>query len=193
MKIRLIIFLVIFSFTNYSYAQKVSIRKWVSHNVDSLKKIRVDTIEYYHQYCGECYIRNPPGVHRNHCETEDSWTQVVNIILYQQQGKYHSLTFNCLGPSIKQDINAANSLTYFISIIPTLNNRDRAIKALIKRRKFLAPIFVDGTYEEADIYLNNKKQHAYMQIDERTDKTWRSFFWIDKETKLFKLITVDIN
>jgi hypothetical protein len=95
--------------TTGSFSQKVSIQKWVNHAVDSLKKNHVDTIEYYHQYCGECIILKPPVNVNNpqeksasYCE-DNGWVQVENVIIYQQNGRHYSLTFDCANPPIKKE------------------------------------------------------------------------------------------
>jgi hypothetical protein len=193
MKFWLLNFLLIVLGINHIYGQKVSIKNWVTHTIDSLQKSNIDTIEYYHAYCGECLIEQPPGKSVDYCETDDSWTQVENIIIYQQKGSYYSLAFNCNYPSIKKQLSTVNSLSYFISIVPVLGKRDRYGKALQKKHKFNPPIISDGGYEEAFLYCNKIKQNAFMQEDQKTDKVWRSYFWIDKETKLFELLESDVS
>jgi hypothetical protein len=175
---------------NYTYAQKVSIKNWVSHTIDSLKKNQIDTIEYYHAYCGECEIlRKPTDTLPTHqCDVGNGWEQRVNDIIYKQKGKYYSLTFNCSYPPIKKELKSANSLTYFLSIVPVLVKRDRYGEAMKKRRKFNPPIMVDGGYEDAFLYCGNIKQHVFMQEDQKTDKAWKAYFWIDKQTELLKLL-----
>jgi len=196
MKVRLLNFLLVMLSINYANAQKVDLEKWVSHNVDSLQKIRVDTIEYYHAYCGECIIlRKPPILGQptdtlptHQCDVGNGWEQRVNDIIYKQKGKYYSLTFNCSYPPIKKELKSANSLKYFLSIVPVLNKRDKHEAAMRKKRKFNPPIIVDGGYEEAFLYCSHIKQHVFMQDDQKTDKGWRFYFWIDKQTKLLALL-----
>jgi hypothetical protein len=196
MKIWFLNFLLIVLSMNYTYAQKVSLKKWVSHNVDSLQKIRVDTIEYYHAYCGECVIlRKPPMLGQptdtlptHQCDVGNGWEQRVNDIIYKQKGKYYSLTFNCIYPAIKKELKSANSLTYFLSIVPVLVKRDKYGQAIQKKHKFNPPVMVDGGYEDAFLYCGNIKQHVFMQEDQKTDKAWRTYIWIDKQTKLLELL-----
>ncbi|HEY8780859.1 MAG TPA: hypothetical protein VIM16_04525 [Mucilaginibacter sp.] len=185
----LTVFLIVLNI-NYNYAQKVSLKKWASHTIDSLQKNQVDTIEYYHAYCGECEIlRKPTDTLLTHqCEVENSWTQIVNEIIYKQKDKYYSLTFNCGYPPIKKELKSANSLKYFLSIVPVLNKRDKHEAAMRKKRKFNPPIIVDGGYEEAFLYCSHIKQHVFMQDDQKTDKGWRFYFWIDKQTQLLALL-----
>jgi hypothetical protein len=192
MKIWLISLLLIISGADYTLAQKVSVEKWVKHNVDSLHKIHVDTIEYYNQYCGECVVRKP-GTEKYNCQTENGYTLAESFIMYQQHGKYYSLEFNCNYPLIKKELNGLNSLSYFVLIIPILNRRDKLQDELFKRHKFLPPVISDGIHEKADIYLNKLRQTIAMHTDEKTNKAWQSYFWIKKQTKLFELLEADVS
>jgi len=193
MKLRLLCFLFIAVSINCSYAQKVNLKKWASHTVDSLQKKRIDTIEYYHAYCGECAIlRKPTDTLPTHqCEVENSWTQRENEIIYKQNNKYYSLTFNCSYPPIKKELKDIKSLGYFLSIVPILVKRDRHEVAMQKKHKFNPPMVVDGGYEEAFFYCGRVRQKIFMQEDQKTDKGWRRYFWIDKQTKLLALLELE--
>ena len=181
---------------NYAYSQKVSLDKWVSHTIDSLQKRNIDTIEYYRAYCNECIVsRKPPLLGQptdtlptHQCDIENGGTERVIDILYKQNNKYYSLTFNCGYPPIKKELKNVKSLDYFLSIVPVLTKRDRYGKAMQKKRKFNPPVMVDGGYEDAFLYCGNIKQHVFMQDDQKTDKGWRTYFWIDKQTKLLELL-----
>ncbi len=180
---------------NHCHAQKkISITKWVAKTVDSLQRNHVDTIEYYHSYCGECMIADNPNEekHRTYCETDDGWTQIESTIIYQQKGKYYSLTFNCNEPAMKKTMATVASLQYFLSIIPDLDKRDKTIKAIYKRHQFLPMVATDGSYEDAYIFCRKVKQGASMRYTQKTDAAWRAYFWIDKETDLFRLMLSDI-
>ena len=165
-----------------AFAQKVRLNTWVERNIDSLRKIGVDTIVYYHAYCGECEVLEKPiniadtSEKKHDCEIDNSWTQIANVIVYQQNNTFITLTFNCNYPPLKAELKTCKSIPYFISIIPTLNRRDKMQQQMFKRGKFNPPVTVDGGYEETWIYLNGKKQHIYLQENQKTDKAWRSFF-----------------
>ena len=182
-----------------SFAQKINLEKWVKINIDSLHKIGVDTAIYYHDYCGNCMILAKPfkdtvhtRVKRHQCEIENSWTEIDNVIIYQQNGLFFSLTFDCSYPPIKKALSACNSIRYATSLIPILNRRDSYLSSSVKKGKFLLPIVADGGYEAAEIYLKNIHQHIYMQENQKTDKQWRAQFWIDKQTQLLLLLRADI-
>lgn len=191
MKSWLIILLIISSAISVE-AQKINPEKWVSHTVDSLRHKKIDTIEYYHTYCGGCSVsRNPNDTLRRHsCEVGTGWSQINSTIIYKQDNNYYSLTFNCGYPPIKKQLLNCESLSYFSSIVPVLDDRDKAYKALRKQRGvfFLPPMVTDGKYVEANIYLPTMRQDVFMQERQKTDTAWRSFFWIDKQTKLLSLL-----
>jgi hypothetical protein len=196
MKFRLLTLLLTILSINFASAQKISLEKWVSHVVDSLNKKQVDTIEYYRAYCNECVIlRKPPILGQttdtlptHQCAIENGGTERVIEILYKQNNKYYSLSFNCGYPPIKNELKSVKSLDYFLSIVPVLAKRDRYGDALQKKRKFNPPITVDGGYEEAFLFCGHIKQTVYMQDNQKTDKGWRAYFWIDKQTKLLALL-----
>jgi hypothetical protein len=193
MKLNLISLLLFLLCINYVSAQKVNLKRWVKHTVDSLQKDHVDTILYYHEYCSECDVKSK--VH--HCEIEDvGYEQIENIIIYQKNERFYSLTFDCNYPSIKNELISCKSIPYFISVVPVLNARDRAIKGIYKQHKFLPPIPSDGVYTGATIYCNKVTQGIYMSNEQKTDpdsyKAWGQYFWFDKQVKLFELINADL-
>ena|ERR1700761_8902174 len=193
MKRYLLFYLLYCSALSYCSAQNVNLQKWVNRNVDSLQREHIDTIIYYHSYCGECYIiQSKSDLHKDCTITDDSWTQLENRIIYQQNGQYFTLTFNCNYPPLKQQLKTGYSIPYFISIIPVLNKRDQVQNKMFKQHKFNPPVLIDGGYEEASIYLHKTTKRIYLQEYQKTDKNWRKFFWIDKETYLFKLIADDL-
>jgi len=190
----LTLLLIAFGITD-NYAQKINLETWTSHIVDSLQKNHIDTIVYYHAYCGECFIARKPTdtVQPRSCDVGTAWVQIANDIFYKQKGKYFSLTFNCSYPPIKKELKNVKSLDYFLSIVPVLVRRDRYSKEMFKKRKFNPPIVVDGGHEEALLYCGHIKKSVFMQEDQKTDKGWRQYFWIDKQTKLLALLESDIS
>jgi hypothetical protein len=175
-----------------SNAQTVDVNKWATHIVDSLQKNKVDTIEYYHAYCGECEIlRKPTDTLPTHqCDVGD-WTEILNDIIYKQGGKSYSLTFNCGYPPIKKELKSVKSLDYFLSIVPILNRRDKYGASMQKKRKFNPMVVVDGGYEKALFYCGKVRQSIFMQEDQKTNKGWRAYFWIDKQIKLLALLEAE--
>jgi hypothetical protein len=191
MKRLLVVPLFIILNIGFAYAQKINLEKWVSHQVDSLRHEKVDTIEYFHAYCGECAIvEKPPmlGAPSHNCDVGNGWTQLKTIIIYQQNNHYYSLKFNCGYPPIKDELQNIKSIKYFLSIVPDLIKRDKYENALYKKHKLNPPVTVDGGYEEAVLYIPQVKSSVYMQENQKTDKAWRSFFWIGKQTQLLKLL-----
>lgn len=88
--------------TSVTIAQtKVNLNDWVKREKDSLNKVGVDTIIFYHQYCGECaVIEDKPN---EHCEVIDnSWTFIKGLFLYKQNGHAYSIKFNYCNAPIKQ-------------------------------------------------------------------------------------------
>lgn len=172
-----------------AYAQKVNLEKWVKHTVDSLRKDHIDSIEYYHAYCGECEILKTPGKISGHtCDVGNGWVQIANIVLYKQKDSYFSLTFDCGYPPVKKELKKVNSIEYFLSIVPVLNERDKTLKEMYKHFIFPGPSFVDGGYEEAIVYVKGHQQKVAMQENEKTSTAWRTHFWIDKQTKLLEML-----
>jgi hypothetical protein len=195
MKRWLIILLFIISSVTCVDAQKINLEKWVSHTVDSLRNKRVDTIEYYHAWCCECEVtRRPPNftdTSKGHeCDVVGSTgcEQISTLLIYKQNHTYYSLPFNCGYPPIKKDLKNIKSLDYFISLIPVLSKRDSYNKEMRRKHKFNPPMVVDGGYEEAILYISGRKRSVYMQDDQKTTKVWRTYFWIDKQTKLLALL-----
>ncbi|MBB3055014.1 hypothetical protein [Mucilaginibacter gotjawali] len=122
------------------------------------------------------------------CDVGTGWVQRVNAIIYKQNNKYYSSTFNCGYPPIKKKLTNVKSLDYFLSIIPILNKRDQYGAAMRKRHKFNPLISVDGGYEEAFLYCGRIRKSVFMKEDQKTDKEWRRYFWIDKQTKLLAML-----
>lgn len=121
-----------------SFAQKISLEKWVERNVDSLNNIGIDTIIYYHDYCGECIVLEKPvnindtTARKHHCEIDNSWTQLANLIIYKQKGANYTLSFDCSYPPLKSTLKTCTSIPYFLTIVPDLNRRDTLQKAVQK-------------------------------------------------------------
>jgi len=176
-------------------AQKINLEKWVTHVVDSLQKNKADTIEYYHEYCGECDITRAFGdtVKHHNCQIENSWVQIENTIIYKQNGEYFSLAFNCNYPPIRKKLSHIKSLEYFVSIVPALNHRDQTLTALRKHNKFAPLESVDGIYKQAFLYWEGIKQSVYLHDEPTSDQTQLSFLWISKEINLFKLIASELS
>jgi len=173
---------------SHSYAQ-INIEKWVKHNIDSLHKQHIDTLLYYNEYCNECDVTK--GMR---CSFTGNNGEIEDIIIYQQYGKYYSLQFNCYYAPIKKQLNNCSSIPYSISIIPTLNSRDKAVKLLVKKGKFLPPQITDGTHQYVQIFIAGKSNEISMSEDMPEDlvKDWQTFSWFNKEVRLFELISKDI-
>jgi hypothetical protein len=188
MKLLIIAFISILFSANV-YAQK-GIEKINSHKIDSLQHVNVDTIIYYQSYCGECEILG----HKQSCYVLSGYTLIENVIIYQQKGKFYSLDFDCYNSSVKKQLDSCKSIPYFISILSTLNKRNKTIKAIYKKGDFLGPGTSDGGFEEAHIYFNKNKQTVSMSAAEKTRlyDVYKKYFWIDKEIHLLKLIESDI-
>ncbi|MBS7563810.1 hypothetical protein KHS38_05290 [Mucilaginibacter sp. Bleaf8] len=66
-------------------AQSINIRKWANRQIDSLNRIHVDTIVYYHSFCGNCEVRRS----YNFCEVYDNGNVTMeNAIVYKQSGSF---------------------------------------------------------------------------------------------------------
>ena len=159
----------------------------------SLKNINIDSILWYHSYCGECDVlrKEPVPIEYSDCSILTGYTLTYNAIIYKQYGKYFILNFDCKNLVIKRELNNCKSVQYFISIIPILNERSKAIKAMHRKGIYL-PYQVDGGFEDADIYFNKVKKHVSMSDTEETNKDFKKYFWISKQITLFKLISEDI-
>jgi hypothetical protein len=189
MKYPLILLLIILLSYN-TYAQK-GIEKFSTQKIDSLQYLHVDTIIHYYSYCGECEVLSK----HNNCSVLSGYVLIDNVLLYKQCGKYYTLTFDCSNNPIKRTLDSCKSLPYYLAIRPTLYARDKTIKAMIKKGRFLGPSVADGEFENADIYVNYMKQSVSMSESEKTDlyKIYRKYFWIDKQIKLLKLIKGDMS
>jgi len=184
----LLIFLLTILLSNHVCAQK-GIEKLSAQKIDSLQHVRVDTIVHYSSYCGECDILGK----RNNCNMLSGYLLIDNILLYKQNGRYYTLTFDCTNNTVKQTLDSCQSIPYFLSIMQTLHARDKTIKTMFKKGRFLGPLIADGKFEDADIYVDHRKQNVSMSGSEKTDlyKIYKKYFWIDKQIKLLKLITAD--
>lgn len=191
--------LFILSVCSVANSQKISIITWSSHIADSLRNAGVDTMLYYNEVCGECSVAILPkdsltkaGVG---CDVKESYTQLANIFLYRQRGRYYSLEFNCQYPMIKRALGACLSIPYALTIIKILNARDAWFK---KRRKlkyfFLPPIVTDVAQYAATIRAGKLRQEANISADQQGEYhyLWKRYFWIDPQIKLFRLIHQDL-
>jgi hypothetical protein len=178
----------------YAYSQKLSIEKLSKDKIDSLRNEHVDTIMWYHSYCGECLIVNRPDtpIIYSNCTLQLGYKLNNNLIFYKQKGKYFVINFDCNNITIKRQINVCKALPYFISIIPALDSRDKAIKDMYKKGGSYSPWQMDGGLENMDIYFNKKSQHISMSSKEETDKLYKKYAWIDKQIMLLNLISADI-
>jgi len=190
MRIKVLLILLFIVSFQLCHAQK-GIEKLTRYKIDSLQHIRVDTILYYCSYCGECSIRGQ----KHTCYLASGYTLSDNIIIYKQHGRFYTLSFDCSNTSIKKQLDSCRSIPYFISIISTLDARDKAIKLIYKQKQFLPPIVIDGSSATAEIYYNRKRQSASINLDMPQDlvETWNYYFWFKKETNLFKLIKTDLD
>jgi hypothetical protein len=160
--------------------------------------LRVDTLEWYYSYCGECIIKRPDT--NNHtikfraCQTESGYELIDNAIIYKQNGKYFMLNFDCMNIALKKQLIDCKSLAYFISIIPVLYERDKQIKSMEKKGRFPYPMQADGGFQDAYIYLNNSVHHVYIQDEVDQDRKTKQTgnYWLSKEFKLADLISADI-
>ncbi len=171
---------------------KVNLNDWLKREKDSLNKVGVDTIIFYHQYCGGCSVKENKS--NEHCEVIDnSWTFLEGGFLYKQKGRAYSLKFNYCNAPIKQELPKCGSISYFLSILPTLKKRDQVYIQRRKAFKFFPPIPTDGSYQAATLYLKKKTVDVSLSYHQKTDgySNWKGFFWIDKEIKLFDLIEKD--
>src|ERR1700748_298606 len=171
----------------HSYAQKNGIEKLSESKVDSLKAEHVDNILWYHSYCGDCfYAKTDSLIQYGRCLVENGYSLSYNVIIYQQKGKYFTLNFDCKSIVIKRQLDTCRSLLYFVSIIPTLNARDKTLRSKLKKGELPDPMPLDGgSFAEAHIYYHNAKQHV--RLPETTDTSNKKYFWMNKEIKLVEL------
>jgi hypothetical protein len=188
-----LLFLLLILFAFNTYAQKKGIEKLSKHKIDSLRNKHIDTILWYHSYCGECFIKkNDNPIKYANCTVQSGYDLTYNAIIYKQKDKYFILNFDCNNLLIKRQLDSCKSIPYFISIMSILNSRDKTIKEIYRKGGFLGPLQSDGGFEDADIYYHNIKQHITMTSTEATDEVYKQYFWIGKEIKLFRLISGDI-
>jgi hypothetical protein len=190
MKKLLLALVFLITYSQLCQAQK-GIEKLTHYKIDSLQHIHVDTILYYCSYCGECEIL---GKKRN-CYLASGYTVSSNFIIYQQQGNFYLLDFDCYNQSIKRQLNSCQSIPYFISIIPTLKISDRSIKAALKKGKLLDMIQSDGGFENVEMFLNKNMQIVSISESEKdnTDKIHQKYYRINEKKKLVKLISADLS
>ncbi len=114
--------------------------------------------------------------------------------MYCQNGFFYSLNFDCYNLPVKKQLDNCKSIPYALSIIPTLNARDKTIKAMSKKGKFLGPVQADGSFEKVDIYWEKKEQSISMASSEKEEfyKIYKRYYWIDSQIKLLKLINTDL-
>jgi hypothetical protein len=175
------------------YAQKINLAEWVKHQRDSLINKGIDTIIYFHQYCGECSVIEKKE--DKSCEVIDnSWTFIDSYFIYKKAGTTYSLKFNyCNAPIIKK-LDSCKSIAYFLSIRNLLQKRDREYSEMRKNAKFFPPIRTDGGYEEAILYCKKLKTKVSISEYQKGDgyKYWKKYFWTDNEIKLTNLILQDL-
>ena len=179
----------------YAFSQKLSIEKLSKDKIDSLKNEHVDTIMWYHSYCGECAIvkrLDTPLIYSN-CTLQIGYKLNTNLIFYKQNGKYFIINFDCNNLTVKRQITICKSLPYFISIIPVLDARDKTIKQIYQKGDYYSPWQVEGGLENMDIYFNKKSQHITMSAKEETDKLYKKYTWIGKQIILLNLLSDDIH
>jgi hypothetical protein len=178
----------------HSLAQKINLEKWVKHQRDSLIRNGIDTIIYYHHYCGECSVK-VKGDDKPNCEVIDnSWTLIESFLIYKQNGNAFAIKFNYCKPPIKTKLISCKSTPYFLSIIPILHKRDKVYAQMRKQVKFFPPIPTDGSYEEATLYCHKSRSNVSLSEYQKNEgyKYWKSYFWIDEEIKLITLIEQDL-
>lgn len=183
-----------FLFSVHLHAQN-SVEQLSESKVDSLRTEHVDSILWYRSYCGACFFRKTDAPIKYYgCQVQSGYDLSYNAIIYKQQGHYFILNFDCNNLVIKKQLDTCKSISYSISIIPTLNKRDKEIIELSKRddKYFLGELQMDGTFAEVNIYYDKVKQHIRMPSSEYEDK-YKKYFWIPKQIQLIKLISEDIS
>lgn len=187
------LFVLSFLFQTNTHAQKINLEKWVKNKKDSLIKNGIDTIIYFHQYCGECSVKS--RIENKDCEVIDnSWTLIDSYLIYREAGIAYSLRFNYCNAPIITKLKSNKSIAYFLSIHKLLQKRDLVYTEMQRKAEFFPPIPTDGGYEEATLYY--KKQIIKVSLSEyqKRDgyKYWKQYFWIDNEIKLTDLILRDL-
>lgn len=173
-------------------AQSINIRTWATRQIDSLQQVHVDTIVYYHQFCGGCEVRRS----YKYCDVYDNGNvNMESIILYKQSGSFYRLAFNCGDVPDKIELKSCKSIPYFLSITGVLKNRDKAINAIYSQKKFLPPNLADGFYTQAELYCHKSNYRVSLSDYQQRDgyKVWKQYFWIDKEIQLLKLLDADLH
>lgn len=191
MKIIKCLLICIFSFSQ-AFAQNST--KLLDSIVRNLKKQGADTILIYSKnYPGSESIRNPLIA----CECENPLNKELNnvSILFIKKGITYKQTFICCddGPVIVK--KRLLSIHYFNSLKPLLKKKSAFYENLIKTKKFLPPISPHKPYEFVElITLNSRESISISDSQKGSDyKTWKKYFWIDKEIKFFRLIKTDLS
>lgn len=180
--------------TQIGYAQK-DIETLSQSKIDSLRGVHVDTIIWYHSYCGECFFKKTDAPIKYYtCRVQSGYDLSYNAILYKQQGNYYLLNFDCTDIIIKRKLDSCRSAPYFISIIPVLKERDKTIIEMNKKGVFLESMQIDGGFDDAYIYLNNKVHHVHIneEVDSDQTKIPKRNYWTNKEIKLVGYILSDV-
>jgi hypothetical protein len=182
------------------HAQK-SVEQVSREKVDSLRKLHIDTLIWYHSYCGECFFKKTDAKVKYYtCQVQSGYDLSYNAIIYKQHGSYFLLNFDCSSPVIKSLLDTCNAADYFISIIPQLDERDKIIEQMKKNNEFSGPFQIDGFFSEADIYFNGKSQHADLShmVESESNQSGiykdykKKLLQIDLEVNLFKILRADL-
>lgn len=177
-----------------AWAQKINLEAWAKRQKDSLTRNGVDTLMYYHHYCGECAVIEQKE-HKN-CEVLDNdWTFIDSYYIFKKNGAFYSLKFNYCNSPVITKLASSKSIPYFLSIKAVLHNRDLTYAQMRKQAKFFPPIPTDGSYEEATLYIRKQTSKSSISEYQKKDgyKYWKKYPWIDKEIALMKLVEQDLN
>ncbi len=86
MKNAVILFILCFTIS-VCHAQQKGIEKLSNHYIDSLKCTHIDTILWYHSYCGECFFRKTDApIKYYNCQVQSGYDLSYNVIIYKQNG-----------------------------------------------------------------------------------------------------------
>lgn len=153
----------------------------------------IDTIIYYHQFCGECSVIEKRQ--NKNCDVLDnSWTLINSYFIYKKAGVSYSLKFNYCNSPIIRKLDACKSIAYFLSIRQVLQKRDLEFAQMRKKAKFFPPIPTDGGYEETTLYYGKYIYKVSMSEYQKGEgyKYWKKYFWTNDEIKLTNLIEQDL-
>jgi len=165
--------------------------KPVKHLVKQLKKRGADTILVYISGCDGCFIRRK-NINCT-CFKKESITEVS--LIFSIKGKFNKEDFSCCQDSALTEINAPESIRYFLSLQDTLKKKDEYYKQAAKRLEFFPPIATDNPYEQVELIIpghNYDVSLSYWQINDGY-QAWKKYFWIESEIKLMDLIRKDIS